>query len=111
MIKAGPELVWLWVVIESTNKEILSFNISKKRNMLVAERFLSKVVEEYGIHSVSTSDGGGTWYPPQACKFLKLFHHIHSQYEKSIIKRTMQYIKDRTIVLMTIFLVRGTNVD
>ncbi|HEY6535176.1 MAG TPA: hypothetical protein VIY08_05160 [Candidatus Nitrosocosmicus sp.] len=37
-----------------------------------------------------------TWYP-QACKFLNLKHHIHSSYEKSIIERTMQYIKDRTI--------------
>src|SRR4051794_1185539 len=33
---------------------------------------------------------------PQACRFLKLKHHIHSPYEKSIIERTMQYIKDRT---------------
>ena len=26
------------------------------------------------------------WYP-QACKFLKLKHHLHSLYEKSIIDR------------------------
>ncbi|HEY6535743.1 MAG TPA: hypothetical protein VIY08_08130, partial [Candidatus Nitrosocosmicus sp.] len=32
----------------------------------------------------------------QACKFLKLDHHIHSPFEKSIIERIMQYIKDRT---------------
>ena len=37
---------------------------------------------------------GGTWYP-QACRFLKLNHHLHSSFEKSIIERTMQYIKDR----------------
>ena len=62
--------------------------------MFIAERFLSKVVKEYGLNSVSSD--GGTWYPPQACKFLKLFHHIHPHYEKNIIERTMQYIKDRT---------------
>src|SRR6185437_8092432 len=33
VIKAGPELIRIWVVIESTNKEILSFYISKERNM------------------------------------------------------------------------------
>ena len=33
IIKAGSELVWIWVVIEPTNKEILSFYISKERNM------------------------------------------------------------------------------
>ena len=39
---------------------------------------------------------------PQACKFLKLEHYINSSYEKSIVERTKQYIKDR-IGLMTIF--------
>ena len=37
-----------------------------------------------------------TWYPPQACKFLKIKHHIHSYYDKSIVERTIQYLKDRT---------------
>ena len=87
-IKAGSELVWIWVVIEPTNKEILSFYISKERNMFVAERVLSEVVNKYGLHSVSSD--GGTWYP-QACKFLNLNHHIHSSFEKSIIERTMHY--------------------
>jgi putative transposase len=86
------------VAIESEGKEILGITISKKRNMFVAEHFLSNVIEEYGEHSVS--EDGRTWYPPQACKFLKLKHHLHSSFvykdEKSIIERTMQYIKDRT---------------
>jgi len=92
-IKVGSELVWLWVAIEPASKEVLRLNISKERNMFVAERFLSNVVKEYGEHPVSTD--GGTWYP-QACQFLKLNHHIHSLYEKSIIERTIQYVKDRT---------------
>ncbi|HEY6535387.1 MAG TPA: DDE-type integrase/transposase/recombinase [Candidatus Nitrosocosmicus sp.] len=92
-IKAGSELIWIWVVIEPTIKEILLFYISKERNMFVAERVLSEVVNKYGLHSVSSD--GGTWYP-QACKFLKLKHRIHSFYEKNIIERTMQYVKDRT---------------
>ncbi len=62
--------------------------------MFVVERFLSNIIENYGYYPVST-DGGGTWYP-QACRFLKLNHYLHSSYEKSIIERTMQYIKDRT---------------
>ena len=51
-------------------------------------------INKYGLHSIWL-DGGGTWYP-QACRFLKLNHHIHSSFTKSIIERTMQYIKDRT---------------
>jgi putative transposase len=51
--------------------------------------------------SVST-DGDRTWYP-QACRFLRLSHHNHSPFEKSIIERTIQYIKDRTEYLMITF--------
>ena len=61
--------------------------------MFVAERFISVVIKNHGKHPVSTD--GGTWYP-QACRFLRLKHHIHSSFKKSIIERTMQYIKDRT---------------
>jgi putative transposase len=61
--------------------------------MFIAERFLSGLVKIHGKHPVSTD--GGTWYP-QACRFLKIRHHIHSSLEKRLIERTMQYIKDRT---------------
>ena len=62
--------------------------------MFVAERVILNLVKRYGEHPVSTD--GGTWYP-QACRFLRLHHHhINSPYEKSIIERTVQYIKDRT---------------
>ena len=44
----------------------------------------------------------GTWYPPQACKFLKLKHHTHSSYEKSIIERTIQYIKNVELKVLMI---------
>ncbi len=74
--------------------EILALTISKERNMFVTERFISSLVKIYGKQPVST-DGRGAWYP-QACRFLKLKHHIHSSYEKSLIERTIQYIKDRT---------------
>lgn len=93
VIKIGSELIWLWVAIDNTTKKILRLSISKERNMFVAERFIAELVKNYGKHPISTD--GGTWYP-QACRFLKLNHHIHASYEKSIIERTMQYIKDRT---------------
>ena len=93
ILQVGPQYIWLWVAIEPENGQILAQNITQERNMFIAERFLSGVVRYYGIHPVSTD--GGTWYP-MACKFLKLKHHIHSYLEKSLIERTMQYIKDRT---------------
>jgi putative transposase len=86
-------MVWLWVAIEPENKQILALNISKERNMFVAERFIFGLVKAHGRHPASTD--WGTWYP-QACRFLNLSHHIHSPFEKSLIEQTMQYIKDRT---------------
>ena len=93
VINVGSEPTWLWVAIDSKNKRILAQSTSKERNMFVAERFLSKAIEEYGKHPVSTD--GGTWYP-QACRFLKLKHYLHSSLEKSLIERTIQYLKDRS---------------
>ena len=82
-----------WIAIEPTEKSILDVYLSAERNMFVIEKFLSSLIKDYGKHTLSTD--GGTWYP-YACKFLKLRHHLHSTYEKSIIERTIQYIKDRT---------------
>jgi putative transposase len=93
LIKVGPEYIWLWVTIEPENREILALSISKERNMFVAERFLDGLIKIHGKHCVSTD--GGTWYP-QACAFLKIDYHLHSSFEKSLIERTMQYLKDRT---------------
>jgi len=49
-IKVGSELIWLWIAIESKDKEILSISISKERNMFVAERFPANLLKEYGKH-------------------------------------------------------------
>ena len=48
----------------------------------------------YGKHIVY-SDDGGTWYP-EACNSLGLIHILHSPFEKSIIERAMESVKDRT---------------
>ncbi len=61
--------------------------------MFVTERFISGLIKIHSEHPISTD--GGTWYP-QACKFLRLDHHLHSPLEKSIIERTLQCVKDRT---------------
>ena len=94
LVKAGNEYVWLWIAIEPLDRRIFGIRISIERNMLIAEQFLQNLIRKYGKHRISTD--GGIWYP-QACKFLKIKHHLHSSYEKSIIERTIQYIiKDRT---------------
>jgi transposase-like protein len=54
------------------------------------------LIAENSIFSLTKGYEGGAWYP-KACQFLNLdHHHTHSSYEKSIIERTIRYIKDRT---------------
>ena len=70
---------------------------------VVTERFLLDLVNICGNHPTVSTDGG-TWYPKQAYRFLilqlqlqlQLQHHLYFAYEKSLIERTIQYIKDRT---------------
>jgi putative transposase len=87
---------------------VFGISISIERNMLVAEQFIQRLATEYGKHPVRTD--GGAWYP-QACKFLRLEHHLHSSFEKSIIERTIQYIKDRTESFDDYFPCRKISVD
>ena len=60
--------------------------------MLVAEKFIRSLVENYGKHIVYTD--GGTWYD-EACNILKLKHYLHSLLEKNLMERVNQYFKDR----------------
>ena len=97
MIQIGDtnDDAWLWVVVvEPIHYRILGVSISKHRNMLVAESFLKSLVKLYGKHIVY-SDDGGSWYP-EACNSLGLKHILHTPFEKSIIERAIEYVKDRT---------------
>jgi putative transposase len=61
--------------------------------MLIAESFLG-LIELYGKHIVYSD--GGTWYH-EACNSLRVKQNIlHSPFEKSVIERAIEYIKDRT---------------
>ena len=53
--------------MEPKHRQILHMDISFERTMLiVAERFITSLINIYGKHPVSTADGERTWYPPQA---------------------------------------------
>ena len=70
--------------IEPKHRQILQIDflsifrliyLSSERTMLVAERFIiASLINKLGKCPVSTD--GGTWYPPQACQFLDVEHHI-----------------------------------
>jgi len=52
-------------------------NNIRKRNMLIAEKFISRMVEIYGTRPISTDNS--TWYP-MAFKFLKLKKPLHPSF-------------------------------
>jgi putative transposase len=84
----------------------------KKAKYICCQTISVSYSKQNGLHAVS-SDGDGTWYP-QACRFLKLVHHLHSfvyQDEKSIIERTMQYKNIKIKDFIIIFLARERNVN
>jgi putative transposase len=101
LLKIGSELIWLLVTIGSKNKEILGMSISKERNMTVIEHILYNQSEEYDKQLASTD---GCYRVSSNLRVFNLKHHIHPSYKKSIIEKTMQYIKDRTRnILLIIF--------
>jgi|SRR5918995_1200326 putative transposase len=93
MIQIGGNEAWLWIAIEPVRSTVLGVYLSRHRNMLVAEAFLSSLIEIYGRRTVYSD--GGTWYP-EACSSLGLKHRLHTPFEKSLIERAIQYFKDRS---------------
>ena len=92
IIQIGNQHFWLWLCIEPIHSSVLGIYISEERNMIVAEKFIRSLVENYGKHTVYTD--GGTWYD-EACNVLRLKHYLHSSVEKSLMERVNQYFKDR----------------
>jgi putative transposase len=91
-VQVGSLEAWVWVAVEPVHRYILGVHLSRHRNMIVAEQFLMGLVEKYGKHVVYSD--GGPWYP-EACASLRLEHRLHSPYEKSLIERANEYLKDR----------------
>ena len=52
MIKIGSNYMWIWVAIEPESKEILGISVSKERNMLIAEHFISSLTKGYVVVSI-----------------------------------------------------------
>jgi transposase-like protein len=50
MVQIGYKNAWIWIAIEQIHKSILDINISKGRNMVVAESFIHSLVNKYEKH-------------------------------------------------------------
>jgi transposase-like protein len=68
--------------------------MSRLSNMLVAEIFLISLIKLYGKHVVY-SDDAGPWYH-EAYNSVGIKYKLHISFEKCIIERAMEYVKNRT---------------
>ena len=84
LLKVGENCGWLWVAIEPIDTIVLGIRISLK-GLCCTERFCIKIGYRILQTSCTVLTGGGTWHP-QACKSLRLHHHLHSSFEKSIME-------------------------
>jgi putative transposase len=84
------------LAVEPIHYRILGVHISKHRNiMLVAEIFLKSLIKLYGKHIIYSD--GGILIVSRSLQIAGIKQHIlHSSFEKSIIERAIEYVKDRT---------------
>lgn len=92
MIQIARVKVWLWVAFEPCNRAFLGFHISYQTNILDAYVFLKRLRHRYGRKPIYTD--GASWYP-EACRWLRLDHHVYGPEWKNLMEKMNQIIKDR----------------
>lgn len=86
----------------------MMMHLSKERIIFICYHFFKQLRTRYGRKPIHTD--GAPWYN-DACKWLRLKHHVYGVELKNVMERFIQKIKDRTQnALMTIFLVEKRNV-
>ena len=84
---------WLWVAYEPYLSSCLMMHLSKERTIFVCYQFFKQLRYRYGRRPIFTD--GAQWYN-DACRWLRLEHHVYGTELKNLIERFIQHIKDRT---------------
>jgi putative transposase len=94
LIKIEGQNYWLWIAYEPNLNVCLMMHLSRERTIFVCYRFFKQLRNRYGKKPVFTD--GARWYN-DACKWLRLPHHVYGTELKNIMERFIhQHIKDRT---------------
>jgi transposase-like protein len=87
----------------------MMMHLSKERTIFICYHFYKQLRTRYGRRKPIHTDGAH-WYNDDACKWLRLKHHVYGAELKNVMERFIQQIKDMTQnALMTIFLVEKRN--
>jgi putative transposase len=92
MVRIRGRQAWVWVAYEPSLKAFLWFRISYNQSELDAILFLRELRRRYGRKPVWTDDA--LWYP-EACRWLRLEHHVYPVEWKNLMERMNQALKDR----------------
>ncbi len=99
---------WLWIAYEPNVNRCLMMGISRGRTIFVCYQFFKQLRNRYGRKPIFTD--GAQWYD-DACKWLRLQHHVYGTELKNIMERFIQQIKDRTECFDDRFPCRMENCD
>jgi putative transposase len=93
LLKIDGHDYWLWVAYEPDQNKCLAIHISRERTILVCYRFFKHLRTRFGRKPILTD--GAHWYN-DACRWLRLPHHLYGTRLKNLMERFIQQIKDRT---------------
>jgi putative transposase len=92
-IDGGCDYCWLWIAYEPNLDVCLMMHLSRERTIFVCYQFFKQLRKKFGRKPIFTD--GAQWYN-DACKWLRLQHHVYGTRLKNLMERFIQHIKDRT---------------
>jgi putative transposase len=94
LLKIDGQDYWLWLAYEPNLNTCLMMHLSRERTIFVCYQFFRQLRNRYGSRKIIYTDGA-RWYN-DACKWLRLKHHVYDTGLKNLMVRFVQQIKDRT---------------
>jgi putative transposase len=94
LLRIDGQDYWLWIAYEPNLNTCLMMHLSRERTIFVCYQFFRQLRNRYGNRKPIYTDGA-RWYN-DACKWLRLKHHVYDTRLKNLMERFVQQIKDRT---------------
>ena len=84
---------WIWIAYEPNLNVCLMMHVSRERTIFVCYQFFKQLRNRYGRKLIFTDCAH--WYN-DACRWLRLEHHVYGTKLKNLMERFIQHVKDRT---------------
>ena len=93
LLQVDGQNYWLWIAYEPNLDVCLMMHLSRERTIFVCYQFFKQLRTRFGRKPILTD--GAHWYN-DACRWLRLEHHVYATELKNLMERFIQQIKDRT---------------